>query len=372
MKKINYLSLKDPNLPNTKKIVNNELIKKCGRDYIIKLNYNENKFSCSPKVRKSIEILSPHIYPEYIDYDMMEIFNKVTHINNDQVYFANGSDSILDHLPKIFGPLKKNANIVIPSLTYARIENTCTIFDFEIRKVDLVDWKINLNKMLEAIDDKTSIVYVVNPNMPTGTYNSHEEILKFLKKVPKDVLVVLDEAYVEFAVGIQQSYENDKDILKCFDNVIITRTFSKLFGLASFRIGYCFGSKENISIIKKTSQYFPVSKYSYQAATAALNDMNYYNGIIKKVDKEKEYLYKELDKLNIKYVNSKGNFIFLNLSGEKRYSNKELENYILNEFGVLIRCVQNFGIRITLGTHEENKLLVEGIKKFYKEQLCSK
>ncbi len=365
MKKQKYLNLRDPNLPNTKKIITDEIINKTGRNYIIKMNYNENKFGCSPKVREHIALLSPHIYPEYIDYDMIESFEKLTGFNNDEVYFANGSDAILDNIPKIFGPLKEHANVIIPGLTYARIENTCTIFDFEIKKVPLVNWKIDLNKMLEAIDDKTTIIYVVNPNMPTGTFNSHKDIIEFLNKVPKDVLVVIDEAYVEFAVGLEESYKNDRDILKHFDNVIITRTFSKMFGLASFRIGYCLSSKENITIFKKTGQYFPVSKYSFQAANAAMNDVTYYHNVLNETTKAKEYFYKQLDEMKIPYVKSFGNFIFLDLTNEKRFSNKDMENYLLSEYGVLIRCVQNFGIRITIGTEFENELLLKGIKEFY-------
>ncbi len=364
MKKSDYLKLKQANLPNTKKLVTDEIINKTGRNYIIKLNYNENKFGCSPRVKEEIALFSPNIYPEYIDYDILSRITKLSGIKEEQIYFSNGSDSILDHIPKIFGSLKSNPNVIIPSLTYARIENTCTIFDLKIKKVDLVDNKINLNKMLESIGKNTTIVYVVNPNMPTGAYNTHKEIIDFLKKVPKDVLVVLDEAYIEFAEGIEQSYKYDKEIINKFENVIITRTFSKLFGIASFRIGYCFGSNENIDIIKRTSQYFPVSKYSFQAATAALSDIEYYNDLLVKINHEKEYLYKEFDKLKLNYIKSYGNFIYIDLSNEKRFTNKQLEDYILNEYGVLIRCIQTFGIRITIGTHFENELLIKAMKEF--------
>ncbi|MGL4951870.1 MAG: pyridoxal phosphate-dependent aminotransferase, partial [Mycoplasma sp.] len=328
------------------------------------MNYNENKLGCSEKVKESIELLSPHIYPEYEDFELNEIMYKVSEINSKNIYFSNGSDSILDSIPKIFGPLKVNSNIIIPSLTYNRIETTCSICDFEIRRVDLNDGLIDLPKMLATIDANTSIIYIVNPNMPTGKLNSHNDIIQFLEKVPSDVTVVIDEAYIEYALGVEQAYKNDLEIITKFNNVIITRTFSKFYGLASFRIGYCFSSEENIQIFKKLSQYLPVSKYSYQAAIAALKDQSYYDTVLKSSNEEKQILYSEFDKLNLKYYESSGNFIYINakLSG---FVNKDLEDSLLSNYGILIRCVKADGIRITIGTNEENKLLISGMKEFF-------
>lgn len=370
MKKEKLLKIKEANLPNTKELLNKNIIKKTGRDYIIKLNYNENKYGCTPLVRKNINIASPHIYPEYLDFKMFSVISKISKINKEQIYFSNGSDSILDHIPKVFGMLKKNPNVVIPSLTYGRIEVTCSIIDVEIRRVDLINWKIDLDSMYKSIDKNTTIVYIVNPNMPTGTLNSNEDIIEFIKKVNKnykETIIVIDEAYIEYAIGIDKSYKNDKYIIDNFNNVIITRTFSKLFGLASFRIGYCFSSKENVEIFKRTAQYLPVSKYSYQAAISALSDLKFYNNIIKKTNKEKEYLYNELRKFNIEFLKSYGNFIFIDLTKEK-FTNKELEDYLLNNFGILIRSVSNYALRITVGSSDENKMLIKGIKNFLKDK----
>lgn len=372
MKKEKLLKIKPANLPNTKELLTKEMIKKTGRDYIIKMNYNENKYGCTSKVRDNINILSPHIYPEYLDSDIFKTIKKISNISKENIYFSNGSDSILDHIPKTFGFLKKNPNVVIPSLTYGRIETTCSIFDLEIRKSELKNWKIDLDSIYKLIDKNTTIVYIVNPNMPTGTYNYFSDIVKFIKKVNKnfkDVTIVIDEAYIEYAVGISESYKNDEYLISNFDNVIITRTFSKLFGLASFRIGYCFASKENIEIFRRTAQYFPVSKYSYQAAHAALNDINFYNNIINKTNKEKDFLYKEFNKLNLNYIKSYGNFIFINLSN-KNFKNSELEEFLLQNYGLLIRSVQDFALRITIGTRDENKILIKGMKEFLKRGKC--
>ena len=367
MNKKTYLNISDPNLPNIDELMNDDIKRKTGRDYIIKLNYNENKFGATPNIKKNIEIISPNFYPEYLDKDLYNALNKISNFDMKNIYFSNGSDAILDCIPKIFGYTKECPNVIIPSLTYARIENTCILEGILIKKNDLLDWRINLDSIIKSIDKYTTIIYLVNPNMPTGTFYNHKEIISFLKKIPNDILVVIDEAYIEFAIGIKESYVNDMDIINEFSNVIITRTFSKIFGLAGFRIGYCFGSEENIKILKKSLPYFPISKYSIKAAIIALNDITYYQDVLEKVNVEKEWLYKQLDLLKLNYIKSFGNFITIDLS-KSNINNKEIYSFLLNECGVLIRIIKEFGIRITIGTRFENTILIEGIKKF----LCSR
>lgn len=367
MNRKKYLSLPWPNLPNTYDLLTDEIINNTGRNYIIKMHYNENKFGCSPNVRNNIGVWSPNIYPEYGPGKLSEYLSELSGISYDNTFFSNGSDAILDHIPKIFGILKEKPNIIIPSLTYGRIGISCSIFNFKINKVDLVDYKINLDKMLAAIDANTTIVYIVNPNMPTGTFNKFNSIVEFLQKVPKDIVVVIDEAYIEYAIGIDEAYRNDKYIIENFDNVIITRTFSKLYGIASFRIGYCFSSKENIEIMKKTHCYLPIAKYSYQAANAAIRDREHYDNILTKTKHEKNFVYDALDKLNVKYVESYGNYIFI-LSSLSNIDNKKLENYLLNKHGLLIRCIDTRYIRLTLGCHKENEIFITGLSEF----LCLK
>ena len=131
MKKKELLDLPDANLENTK-----NLAKEYNHKYIIKLNYNENKFKPSPLIKKNIKLLSPHIYPEYDDNDILGLFSKYG-ISKEKIFFSNGSDSILDHLPKIFGYHNKNSNAIIPALTYGRIEVTCQVIGLKTKKIDL-------------------------------------------------------------------------------------------------------------------------------------------------------------------------------------------------------------------------------------------
>lgn len=354
------LDASDINLENTK-----SLAKKYNHKYIIKLNHNENKYKSSPNIKKNIKLRSPHIYPELNDNKILGLFENRFKIKYENIFFANGSDAILDHLTKIFGFKYENkSNVIVPAITYRRIEITCSVINLNVKKSNLNDnYNINLNSILENIDKHTTMIYLVNPNMPTGLFYNFSEINKFLSKIPSNIIVILDNAYIEFALdgNIEHIFKKELNLINKYSNLIITKTFSKYWALASFRIGYCLSNKKNIEIIKKTYQYLPVSKYSYQAAYYALLDNDYYKKQLITLNKEKEYMYKQFDKLGINYLKSFANFIFLyNLN----FNENDLIYFILKKYGVLIRKLKNGGIRITIGTPKENRVLIKGIKNY--------
>lgn len=350
-----FLKLKEANLPNS-----DEMAKKYGHDRIIKMFYNENNFGPSPKVAQLVKVEDANIYPEYKEPELIKLLAEKFDMKEDNFYISNGSDAILDAIPNLFASVSKNHNVVIPSLTFGRIETTCVVEGLEIKKVDLVDGKIDLNKMLEAIDENTSIVYVVNPNMPTGTFNTHQEIMSFLHKVPEDVLVVIDEAYIEFAQGIENTYRFDKAIIETFDNVIITHTWSKLYGIASFRIGYMVARPYIVDLFRKAYQYLPVNRFSLKAAEVVLQDEEYYQGLLMKYEIEKERYYATLDKLGFKYYKTYGNFIYFEAPRVN-----EFDEYLVSKYAVKIRSVQNKAVRVTIGTPEENTLVLKALEEFY-------
>lgn len=350
-----FKDLKEANLPNSE-----ETAKKYGHKTLIKLYYNENKFLPSPKVKEGIELKSPNIYPEYKEPKLMKKLSDVFNMSEDHFYFSNGSDAILDAIPTLFASESKENNIVLPSLTFGRIETTALVNDIPVKKIGLVDGLIDLDKMYEAIDGNTSIIYIVNPNMPTGKVNSHKKIMEFLEKVNDQVLVVIDEAYGEYAFGFEENYKNNKEIIEKFDNVIITHTLSKIYALGSFRVGYMITRPYITDLFRKAYQYLPVNKYSLQAAIAAISDRDYYEKILKIINNEKERYYKTLDDLNIKYYKSHGNFVYVYID-----DNKSFEEFLVSKYAVLIRSVRNNAIRITIGTPEENDLVIKALKEYY-------
>ena len=350
-----FKNLKEANLPNSRATA-----EKYGHDTLVKLYYNENKYAPSPKVIDSLEFKSPNIYPEYKEPNSMRVLSERFDLPEDYFYFSNGSDAILDAIPTLFASKTANNNIVLPSLTFGRIETTAIVNDIKVKKVDLVDGLIDLDKMYEAIDENTSIVYIVNPNMPTGKLNPYEKITEFMDKVRDDVLVVIDEAYGEYAFGIDECYKMDKQLIDKYDNLIITHTLSKLYALGSFRVGYMLSRPYITNLFRKAYQYLPVNKYSLQAASIALQDQAYYDNIINIINSEKERYYAVLDKVGLKYYKSYGNFIYILVD-----NNKEFEEYLVSKYGFLIRSVKEDALRITVGTEEENNIVLKALEEFY-------
>jgi histidinol-phosphate aminotransferase len=232
-----------------------------------------------------------------------------------------------------------------------------------VQKIPLKNGYLDLSKTLEKINNKTSIIYIVNPNMPTGRSYSHAKIDEFISKVPKNILIVIDEAYIEFAVGIEKSFELDHNLIKKYDNLLITRTFSKMFALAGYRIGYMISSKRTVDLFKKAIQVFPLSRISVQFAYQALLDIPYYENIylINKDEKKKYYAFFDRNKLD--YFESAGNFIYINTKNET-WKNAELRLFLLKNHKILIRNVLDVGLRITVGTPKQNALVQKGIKEF--------
>lgn len=353
-----FENLQFANLSNSK-----ELAEKYGHDFIIKLNYNENKFGASPKVKEAIKIQSPNIYPEYKSPLASAKLAELYGLTPDHFYISNGSDAILDYIPTLFASKTEGNNVVVPELTYGRISQTAKINDIEVKLVELVNDKIDLNKTLDAIDDKTAIVYIVNPNMPHGTYNSQEAIKEFIRKVPDHVLVVIDQAYAEYSQGVKQSFKDAKELVEEFDNLIITRTMSKMFGLASFRVGYAVGRPYLMDLFKKTAQCLPINKYSLQAQIAALSDLEYYEDVREKTRVQRERLFNAFDEMNIDYVPSTTNYILIKIKNPS-----DVREYILVHQGIMIRQVRDWGMRLTVGTPDEVDKVIEGFKGYINAQ----
>lgn len=351
--KKSILELNDVDLP----IVDN-LIKKYNHKKIIKMNYNENAFGPTHNLSNLEDVMQPHRYPPFMYEKLRNILSIKYGLPADFFYISSGSDFILSSLPNLF----QNGEVIIPELTFARIELTCQMYNLKTIKVNLKNGKMDLEGILSKINSKTCLIYLVNPNMPTGGHCTFKEINNFIDKVPNNVVVVLDEAYGEFAVGIQNTFKNNEMLIRKYKNLIVTHTFSKVFGLANFRIGYAVADSSIIKIFQKALLPFLVSEHSIDAALIALDDLQYYNDVIQKINNEKLYLYTEFDKLKLKYIRSYGNFIFIYA---KKFNNEDIYNYLLMNFGILIRCIRNIGLRITIGLHEENQLLIQGMKDYF-------
>jgi len=225
------------------------------------------------------------------------------------------------------------------------------------------DYKYDLKSIVNQINKNTKIIYIANPDNPTGTYISKDEFDFFMSKVPDRVLVILDEAYFEYAENIKDYPDS---MLYRYDNVITLRTFSKVHGLAGFRVGYGFAHHELIDNLMKVKLPFEPSLISQEAAIAALDDTEHLNKTIELNNQEMNLMISHLNKMKINFISSAGNFITIVFDSRDNVIN--LVQYLL-ENGIIVRDLVGFGlpdcIRITIGTKKENELLIDKIKEYF-------
>jgi len=362
-----------------------ELEQELGIKDSIKLASNENPLGASPKALKALkEYLETncdiHRYPEGSGYSLknaicekisnfkfqisdlknqnLSIINqKSSIINLDNIILGNGSNELIDIAVRTFMGPRDEAVMAAPSfIVYSMAVRSVGAKAVE---VPLADYRHDLIKMAEAITDKTKMVFIANPNNPTGTINKKDEFARFMDIVSDGVLVVVDEAYYEYVTDSE--YPDTLNYFMEGRNIFILRTFSKAYGLAGLRIGYGIAKKEIISEMNKVREPFNTNTIAQLAAVHALKDEDHIKRSIKTNEHSKEFLYRELDSIGLRYVPTKANFIYIPLNTDSI----AVYNALL-KYGVIVRPVGQKEIRVTIGLTEENKRFIEALKTVIK------
>lgn len=332
-----------------------EVQREYGLEKIVKLASNENPYGTSPRVSEAIsEIDDFAIYPDGAAAALRTAVAKYTGVKEDQLIFSSGLDELIQIISKAL--LDENSNTVMASGTFPQYRHNAVVQNAEIREVPLQDGCHDLQAMANEIDDKTRVVWICNPNNPTGTYVNDKELEQFLQSVPSHVLVVMDEAYYEYATA--EDYPETIPLLGRYDNLMVLRTFSKAFGLAAFRIGYGIGAASFIKQLEVVRLPFNTSMLAQKAAIAALKDLDFVEKSVSLNALELQKFYGICKRHEIDYYPSQGNFIFISIPGKESV---EVFQYLL-ERGFTVRPFPN-GVRITIGTKEENSELFELIEK---------
>lgn len=336
-----------------------------GLDQVIKLASNENPLGCSPMARQAVidTLENPALYP---DGNCTELRNELARINGlkpEQFVFGAGSNEIISFIAQVFINPGDESIMAVP--TFLWYEIAVRTMDGVVIEVPLKDHKHDLDAMKSKITDKTRIIWLCNPNNPTGTMFTKEEQLNFLKAIPKNIVVVLDEAYYEYVTA--QDYPFDSvELLKEYPNLIVLRTFSKIYGLASLRVGYGMASDEIIGYLNRVRPPFNVNTMAQAAALASLRDADFASASSESNSKGKEFLYSSFQQMNLEYIPTQGNFVMVNTGRESM----ELFQKLLKK-GVIVRPGKGFGMptwqRITIGTQEENEVLVTALKAVLSE-----
>ncbi|WP_256757305.1 histidinol-phosphate transaminase [Cohnella sp. WQ 127256] len=334
-----------------------------GLTEVLKLASNENPFGSSPKVKEAIarELENISIYPDGAAIELTNALAKYHGVNADQIIFGAGSDEVILMTARAF--LVPGDETIMADQTFPIYKHNAQVENAVIVEVPLKEGTHDLPAMLERVTDKTKIIWVCNPNNPTGTINTAVEVEAFLFKVPSNVLVVLDEAYCEYVDD--PSFPDGIQLLNKYPNVILLRTFSKIYGLASMRIGYGIGRADVIRSINQVREPFNTSRFGQAAAVAALQDEEFVAFCREENKKGLAYFNRSFVELGLQAFPAYGNFIMVDV----QRPGQEVFEALLRK-GIIIRAghklYPNY-IRITVGNQEQNEKVIAALTTVLQE-----
>jgi len=337
-----------------------EVQKEFGAKRWTKLASNENLLGPSPKAVAAIqkELSKIYLYPEGPCTVLRRALAEKFALPEERVVISNGADNLILMIANAF--VDEGDEVVMADPTFSVYTNVTQIMGGKPIKVKLKDFTHDLDTMLKKVNRKTKLVFICNPNNPTGTTVSLESFNYFLSKLPKRVIVILDEAYGDFVEDA--FYPNGLDYIREKRQLIVLRTFSKVYGLAGLRIGYALGREDLVDCLYQVRDPFPVHRLAQVAAVAALNDEDHAIKSIQLVYEGKRYLYKELDRLGLSYIPSQANFILIDFEKDS----EEIFQALLRE-GVIIRPGKIWGYptfaRVTIGRMDDNRRFIRALKK---------
>ncbi|KAB7704037.1 histidinol-phosphate transaminase [Bacillus aerolatus] len=338
-----------------------EVKRELGLEDVIRLASNENPYGPSPKAVEAMQkaLLESQLYPEATSGELREKLGALYNLGTDQFLVANGADNIITLVGTAY--INPSDEIIYCTPTFAAYETITLLMGGIPVAVPLnEDYTYNLEGILASTNEKTKLIFICNPNNPTGTIVEDDKLEAFLKQVPPHVIVVLDEAYVEF-IG-REEYRTGVDFVKAGYQVMFIRTFSKLYGLAGTRIGYVAARKEYIEPVQAVREPFAANRMAHAGALAALDDEAYKNKSLQENKREMAKLMKEFQSFGYHVTESYANFLFVDMKEDVI----QLSQALMQE-GILIRPCAAWGLkthaRITVGTPQQNERLIEALQK---------
>jgi histidinol-phosphate aminotransferase len=332
---------------------------------LFRLNNNENPLGPPAGAQKIIEDFPAVKASLYPSGDVYFARNKLAlrfGLDPDQILFGNGANEVIAFVIKAF--CQEGDNIVTADKTFSVYEWVAQFSGFEARLVPLKDFGFDDDAMMKAIDGRTKIIFICNPNNPTGTYWNKETMKGFLDRVASRQIVVIDEAYCEF-VG-EPDYPNGMDLIREYPNVVVFRTFSKMYGLAGLRIGYLAGSREVVDVIRRTCVVYSVNVVAQDAVMAAIDDDDHVARTREFIKTEKTYLACGLQDLNLEVHAAEGCYIMARLPMSDTLAYRKLMAK-----GVMVRSMTGFRfpnwIRISIGRHDAMEAFIESLSVILKE-----
>ena len=333
----------------------------------IKLSANESALGVSPKVKKILNdknlILSK--YPDSKAKVLRKEISKKFNCDFNRIICGSGSDEIIQLICQLF--LKKSDEVIVPQYSflmyriYAKIIGAKVIFSKE------KNFKVSVSEVIKKVTKKTKIVFIANPNNPTGTYLTKKELVELRKKLRKNILLVLDDAYFEYMKN--KDYRSSLDLFKNKNNVIIIRTFSKIYGLASLRVGWGYAPRKIIDEMNTIKPPFNVNQLAQIAATEALKDKNFINKSVNHNISSAKKIKNLLESFNIFSNKVTANFLLLNFDKSKFSANYVFK--MLQSKKIILRSTKDGyniknKLRLTIGSNKENNKFIKAIKSIFR------
>ncbi|MEQ8187104.1 MAG: histidinol-phosphate transaminase [Candidatus Eremiobacterota bacterium] len=354
-----YLRNFEPYIPSKP---DEELKKLYGITRLFRLNNNENHLGPPPSACEAIAGFSPFeasVYPSGDSFYLRKKLAEKYALHIAQIMTGNGANEIITSIIKAF--CSAGDNIITADKTFAVYEWVAKFSGIEARLIPLKNFTFDDKAILKTINEKTKIISICNPNNPTGTYWTESKLRNFLNNINEKQIVIVDEAYCEFVE--QKDYPDGIKLIRDYPNLVIIRTFSKMYGLAGLRIGYLIGNMDVVDIIRKTYITYSVNTIGQIAAVAALDhDREHIDKTRKMVREGKEFLHQEINKLGLFHTEGEGNFMLIRLPMSDTLAYKKLMYH-----GIMIRSMTGFRlpnyIRVTISHIPVMELFVEALKK---------
>lgn len=339
-----------------------QIRRQLGLRHVIKLASNECALGPSKRAVAAYKKISDELfrYPESRSVDLRGAVAERYRRDLSEVIIGNGSDEIIELLAKAY--LTPQDEVIVSASAFLQYRIAAQLMGAKVVTVPMRGFKSNLDGMAAAVNGRTKLIFIANPNNPTGTYNTTDEVERFLSNLPERVLPVFDEAYFEYA-AVNEDYPST--ILDFFKRrpIVVLRTFSKVYGLAGLRVGYGVAPEWCVSDLDKVRPPFNVSVPAQAAAQAALGDLKHVKAAVDLNTSEREKLAAELKKMNFDVVPSAANFVLFNVEPKSGY-------WVFEELlrkGIIARSVDEYGLpgylRVTVGRPSENKKFLEALRE---------
>jgi len=337
--------------------------------HVIKLASNENAWGCSQKVSQALKHLQMQdicLYPNTYLHPFFQTLQTHLQLPSEAILVSNGSDAIFSLLMQAFA-LPQQKSILTHQYAFMGYATQANALGLECHQLPINEdtWEVDCDQWLKYCRPNTGLIFLANPNNPTGVLISWSKIEFLLQHLNPDILLIIDEAYQEY---IDVPHPHLATLLARYPNLILTRTLSKAYGLAGLRIGYAMGNPEIIEILKKIQLPFCINQVALTAADAALKDQAFLQQVVSMTRTEKQALIQALQNLPLKLRPTEGNFITLGTESDVTPMVEFLE-----QAGIIVRPLHRFGLphytRITIGQHEQNKQLIKHLHDFYRPEI---